>query len=301
MKKRMTALIGLILFCIGKVQAHDFVQNGIFYNIIPNTKTVEVTYGDKAYFTKPDSYYFDFYRAGVTIPSSVVYKNVTYKVTAIANNAFDAEKTGYFEVLSKAVLPNTITSIGIAAFYKCHSLLQVNIPGTVTVLGDGAFGKCSALTASIVPNSVYIIGEGVFHECRQLSKVKLPDSLKVIPANSFRECYQLTVIKLPATITTIGESAFKQTGLTHITIPAAVKRIGEHAFDFCYLLKQIEVQWKTPLYIPADWKELGYFKDYPFYETPLKEVTLKVPKGTKEHYQKAYVWKEFGVITSNDF
>ncbi|WP_295122238.1 leucine-rich repeat domain-containing protein [uncultured Chitinophaga sp.] len=301
MIKRMATLLGVILFVIGKVQAHDFVQNGIFYNIIPNTKTVEVTYGDKAYFTKPASYYFDFYRAGVTIPSSVVYKNVTYKVTAIGNNAFDAEKTEYFEMLSKAVLPNTITSIGIAAFYKCHSLLQVNIPATVKELGDGAFGRCSALAALIVPEGVNMMGEGVFHECRQLSKVKLPESLTVIPANSFRECYQLTAIKLPATLTVIGESAFKQTGLKAITIPAAVKQIGEHAFDFCYSLKQITVQWETPLYIPADWKELGYFKDYPFYETPLKDVTLNVPKGTKELYQKAYVWKECGVITAADF
>ena len=44
-------------------------------------------------------------------------------------------------------IPNSVTSIGEYAFYKCSSLKSVTIPDSVTNIGNGAFYYCTKLTS----------------------------------------------------------------------------------------------------------------------------------------------------------
>ena len=59
-------------------------------------------------------------------------------------------------------IPNSVESIGTAAFYGCSGLTSLEIPNSVTSIGDYAFYGCSGLTSIEIPNSVTSIGEVAF-------------------------------------------------------------------------------------------------------------------------------------------
>jgi hypothetical protein len=44
------------------------------------------------------------------------------------------------------VIPDSVTYIGVVAFYNCSSLTSVVIGNSVTSIGDTAFFSCSSLT-----------------------------------------------------------------------------------------------------------------------------------------------------------
>ena len=46
-------------------------------------------------------------------------------------------------------IPDSVTSIGKAAFYWCGSLTSITIPDSVTSIGDYAFSDCSSLTSIV--------------------------------------------------------------------------------------------------------------------------------------------------------
>lgn len=99
-----------LLLCSGVVCAHDFEQDGIYYNILSETdKTVEVTFKGDYY----DSYKNE-YSGSVVIPESVTNGDVTYKVIRIGDDAFkDCDS------LTSIVIPDAVTSIGDEAFRGC--------------------------------------------------------------------------------------------------------------------------------------------------------------------------------------
>jgi hypothetical protein len=53
-------------------------------------------------------------------------------------------------------IPNTVTSIGDNAFYRCFRLTSVTIPGSVTNIGDSAFSWCYTLVLGL--GKVYFEG-----------------------------------------------------------------------------------------------------------------------------------------------
>ena len=64
--------------------------------------------------------------------------------------------------LESIVIPNSVTSIGRAAFYSCKSLKSIIFPNNVTTIGDDVFMFCSSLRSVTFGTSVSFIGEGMF-------------------------------------------------------------------------------------------------------------------------------------------
>ncbi len=65
-------------------------------------------------------------------------------------------------------IPNSVTNIGMWAFWGCTSLTSINIPSSVTSIGGLAFWNCTSLTSVTIPNSVTSIGDGAFDGCTNL-------------------------------------------------------------------------------------------------------------------------------------
>ena len=60
--------------------------------------------------------------------------------------------------LTSITIPDSVTSIGVSAFYDCTGLTSVTIPDSVTSIGTDAFHNCTSLTSITIPNSVTSIG-----------------------------------------------------------------------------------------------------------------------------------------------
>lgn len=248
MKHFMNRTIILILLALvgSDMYAYDFQVDGIYYNIIsPQKLTVEVTY--------ESSSYYNSYSGTVTIPETVEYKEKTFK----------------------------ITSIGQEAFYLCANLNEVIISNKVKKIGGGAFSGCQQLSTIVIPNSVTSIGNGAFSGCSSLTQISLPNDLKEISSYLFKNCTNLKEIIMPTNPNKIGSFAFYNcASIETIAIPGSVESIGDDAFVDCSNLKKIvfeegekslELGHMSKIYT----KELSIEFHYGFFhDCPIEEVIL---------------------------
>ena len=156
----------LLLLCATVVTAHDFVKDGIYYNILSNEdKTVEVTY--KGEYSYSELYE---YTGDEVIPEEVVYGGVGYRVISIGYGAFSS-----CETLKSVVIGDNVESIGNRAFYNCPNLTSVVIGNSVTSIGEQAFYSCSKLESISIPASVTSIKQHAFTGCTSLKELNILD------------------------------------------------------------------------------------------------------------------------------
>ena len=187
--------------------------------------------------------------------------------------------TLYFkgELVTNAVIPDSITSIKNWSFYGCSSLTSMTIPDSVTSIGDYAFCDCSSLTSVTIPDSVTSIGRSAFYGCSSLTSVTIPDSVTSIGDYAFDGCSSLTSVTIPDSVTSIGNSAFRGcSSLTSVTIPDSVTSIGDYAFYNCSSL--------TSVTIPDSMTSIG---DYAFWEcSKLKDIAFAGSKDAWASIEK---------------
>ncbi|MGN0443109.1 MAG: leucine-rich repeat domain-containing protein, partial [Acutalibacteraceae bacterium] len=139
-------------------------------------------------------------------------------------------------------IPDSVTSIGYAAFYYCTGLTSVTIPDSVTRIGEDVFFRCTGLKSISIPNSITDIGDYAFLGCAGLTSIDIPDSITNIGDFAFLDCSGLTKITIPNSVTRIGDYTFLGcTSLTTLTIPDSVTRIGEWAFSSCRGLTRVTI------------------------------------------------------------
>lgn len=128
-------------------------------------------------------FFIDFKAEGeIVVPATVEGLPVT-EIVAPTNHYF-----GRHMAVTKVVLPDSVTMIGVAAFNSFVALEEVNIPKGVTCIGNYAF-----------------------HDCKMLKKVQLPQSVKYICSGAFSGCESLKEINIPSGVVTVGAEAFSGT------------------------------------------------------------------------------------------
>nr|WP_278483507.1 leucine-rich repeat domain-containing protein [Hoylesella nanceiensis] len=106
-------------------------------------------------------------------------------------------------------------------YYYCISLESVTIPNSVTTIGNAAFGLCFSLTSVTIPNSVTKIGYSAFAGCYSLTSITIPNSVTKIGNYAFTDCKALTSVTISNSVTTIGNEAFSGCGnVKQITVEA---------------------------------------------------------------------------------
>ena len=249
--------------------------------------------------------------------SSVVIDD---KVTAIGSYAFSQCPN-----LTSVTLPNSVQTIGRYAFANCNSLNAITFPISVTSIGSDAFQGCN-FSAVTIPASVTSIEASAFRSCGNLVSIevdpanmvysseagvvynknkttvvmcppgksgafRIPNTVTIIGASAFDNCEGLTYVTIPNSVTTIEMSAFRScNGLSAVTIPMSVTFIDIQAFQHCSVLKDVTVEWTTPLSLSTT----------PFYGNQ-QNMTLHVPRGTKELYEADPYWGTFWYIEDGTF
>ena len=172
MKQRFTLFIATLILSVCfplTALAYDVVVDGIYYNLVAQEKTAEVTSGG--------------YTGEITIPETIFVNWEVYNVTSIGEFAFNGCTS-----LTSVTIPNSVTSIGYQAFSDCANLTSVTIPNSVTSIGERAFYGCSSLTSVTIPNSVTSIGYEAFYCCTSLTSITIPNSVTSIGNGAFYDC-----------------------------------------------------------------------------------------------------------------
>ena len=65
--------------------------------------------------------------------------------------------------ITDLIIPNSVTSIGSYAFYKCSGLTSITIPNSVTSIGSSAFASCSGLKVVSIPDNTVVVGKNAFN------------------------------------------------------------------------------------------------------------------------------------------
>lgn len=171
---------------------------------------------------------------------SVETGNTKYDSRGECNAIVETETNTLITGSNKTIIPNSVTTIGYGAFFRCKGLKGITIPNSVTSIDSESFDGCSSLTNLIIPNSVTSIGYRAFASCTGLTSITIPNSVSDTGQDSFAYCTGLKSITIPNSVTKIG-SFSGCTGLTSITIPNSVTNIGFTAFCHCTGLKSITI------------------------------------------------------------
>ena len=154
--------------------------------------------------------------------------------------------------IQSVTIPESVTSIGRAAFMNCTGLTSLTIKGVATSIGAVAFSTCTSLTSLSLVGSFQTIGEHAFASCNSLTSLSLTCDVQKIGDYAFVTCNSLTSLSLTGDIQKIGDYAFYSCpSLKTVALPKSLTSIGLLAFGSCTSLDSIE--------IPGTVTEIGGF------------------------------------------
>lgn len=235
-------LLVFLSTCISlSIFANGIEIDGIYYLLDNTNYTASVTYPNETTPSWRDN--ISTYSGTINIPSSVIYGGETYVVTGIGNNAFIGS------ILTAITLPNTITSIGSAAFCNHKGITTLELPNLLS-LGNEAFRWCTTLQKAIIPECINSLGITAFQRCIGLREIQLPDKLTGLPNHFLYACSSLQHITLPSSLKSISAECFRScASLKSISIPDGVTSLNYAAFRGCESLEK--------LYIPHNVASIG--------------------------------------------
>ena len=197
-------------------------------------------------------------------------------VVAIGDEAF-SDSLG----ITSVIIPDTVESLGVRAFFNCRKLSTVDIrgnglksidesafwntvlttislPASVESIADGTFISQTLTSIDVAEgNTHYCTVEGVLYSADKQTLEAYPmgktdasytvlDGTKAIARQAFRggvgNCSPLAEVVLPDGLESIGWRAFAQMySLAEVDIPDSVTELGTYAFATCPNLTRIEL------------------------------------------------------------
>jgi hypothetical protein len=210
----------------------------------------------------------------ISIPASVTYKGIKYRVVGIEEGAFEGN-----DKLTKVTIPKSVGYIENRAFADMKSLRRAVIPASVLRIGDEAYAGDGNLMTVSISSSSSNIGKGAFEGVPDYAVFKIKgadasakknitdrligDTNTFTDKNGLRyEIYSIetghaavigaknpiTKLSIPAStnyrgvkfdVVVIGYNAFKGEKLTKVTIGKNVGVIEDNAFEGCTSLTKV--------------------------------------------------------------
>ncbi|MBR5937274.1 MAG: leucine-rich repeat protein [Clostridiales bacterium] len=127
-------------------------------------------------------------------------------------------------------IPNKVKGIKRHVFHKVLNLKSLYIPDSVTEIGIEAFYACNSITTITGMKNVELIDVAAFCSCFNLKSLPTLTNVKEIGQMAFYNCQALTSITFGTKLELIGTEAFAKSSVKTFTIPSSIKKILAHAF-----------------------------------------------------------------------
>lgn len=213
-------------------------------------------------------------RNNIYIEPEILFGNNVYRTVAIIDSAFQRRN-----ILSVHI-PEGIEFIGHGAFYRCDSIITINLPASVKDF-DGAFAGMESLQKVKLP-AIKQISSTAFVDIR-IKDLHIPEGVERICRDAFVSCTKLKNVSLPQTLKIIERGIFyKCTALEEIVIPAQVEEIGDYAFFECDSLHSVYCHATTPPHITTIFNK--------------RDVKVYVPEEAIDAYKKDFSWREYNIL-----
>ena len=106
----------------------------------------------------------------IKVPKTVLIDGKTYKVTAIANNAFKRNAK-----ITSVEIGDNVKTIGTSAFEGCTKITKVTIGKGVTKIGNSTFKNCKKLRTLVVKSTkLKKVGKNALKGIKSTAKVRVP-------------------------------------------------------------------------------------------------------------------------------
>ncbi|MBO5243840.1 MAG: leucine-rich repeat domain-containing protein, partial [Muribaculaceae bacterium] len=160
-------------------------------------------------------------------------KNVVipqYACTDKFSDIFLYNSFGVYGILNitNIVVLNGVTNIGNSAFSGLgSSLLRVSVPDSVTSIGESAFYKCSSLKDIELPEGLTNVGKDAFYGCTGL----FSDGYFMLNSILYSYIGAAADITIPNGVTRVADYAvYGRKALKSVTVPSVVEYLGKYAF-----------------------------------------------------------------------
>lgn len=172
------------------------------------------------------------YDEEINIPSEISGK----KVISLSSESFIDCKA------KRIVMPNTIRSIGTAAFYRCYQLEEMILSNKLKYIGNYAFTRCYSLKKIILPNELNYICNDAFSYCFSLEEICIPDSVTIINDCIFANCKELKKVRIGNNISELPNTTFLSCcKLEEIELGNCIQYINKNSFSHCDYIKNIAI------------------------------------------------------------
>lgn len=175
----------------------------------------------------------------------------------------------------------TVTEISKYCFAWSEELINVTVANTIQKIDSFAFQKCTKMeTLEFEAGSQMTrIYRSMCEYCPALKSIVIPPNVTVIEDWAFLECVSLEAITLPKELKVLYEFSFRDlSGLYDVYAPAAF----------------------PPTFASADPDRPDAIPGWAFYNTPISDIVLHIPTGTKNNYT-GYPWDSFFEIKEMNF
>ncbi len=148
-------------------------------------------------------------------------------------------KVSGLEYVTKLILPNTVKTIGYAAFYDDKNLREIGL-NQVQIIKGQSFCGTGLSGELIIPDDVVSIGNSAFRETK-IDSLKLSSSLQSLGSKVFYECRKLTgALRIPVLLGKVQKDTFYHCDFTQLIFEGELSIIESNAFRENGSLSSIE-------------------------------------------------------------